>query len=149
MKRLVLFFLFGAVCCTAVFSQTAGSTMYVAVKSADVKSSTGIFASKVAVVNMGEAVTVSRTNGKWVEVRVRNLTGWVALASLSSRRITGTSSASAGEIALAGKGFSPETEIEYQKDGLDYSEVNRMETIIVSDADLLKFVEDGRLAKGE
>jgi uncharacterized protein YgiM (DUF1202 family) len=149
MKWLFLFFLLSSICTTA-FSQSAGSTMYVAVKSTDVKSSVGFFAGTLAVLNMGEAVTVNRVNGKWVEVRARNLTGWVALSSLSSRRITGTGySASAGEIALAGKGFSPETEVEYRKNGLDYSEVDKMETIIIPLAELQKFVDEGRLARGE
>jgi uncharacterized protein YgiM (DUF1202 family) len=151
MKRLMLFFLFSSICCAAVFSQSAGSTMYIALKSAEVKSSAGALAGILAVLDLGEAVTVNRVNGKWAEVRARNsLTGWVALSSLSSRRITGTGySASAGESAWAGKGVSPETEVEYRKNGLDYSEVNKMETIIIPLAELQKFVDEGRLARGE
>ena len=151
MKRLVLVLFTVALAGIPVFSQTAGSTMYVAVKTADLKSSTGIFARKLAVLDLGEAVTVTSTSGKWVQVRAKNsFSGWVTLASLSSKRVTGTGySASAGEIALAGKGFSAETEIEYKRNGLDYSLVDSMEKLTVSDDDLQKFVEDGRLAKGD
>jgi uncharacterized protein YgiM (DUF1202 family) len=151
MKRSILFSFFLVICCTLAFSQSVGSTMYVAVKSTDMKSSTGIFASKTGELKLGDAVTVARTSGKWVEVRSGNSkTGWVALSSLSSKRVTGTGpSASAGEIALAGKGFSPETEMEYRKNGLDYSGVNNMEGINIPLAELQKFVEEGRLAKGE
>jgi uncharacterized protein YgiM (DUF1202 family) len=151
MKKLAFLLLFALLCYGLAFSQSAGSTMYVAVKSAEIKSSTGFFASKTGVLGQGEAVTVVRTNGNWVEIRTRNSqTGWVALSSLSSKRVTSSgSSASAGEIALAGKGFSPGTEMEYRKSGLDYSDVNNMEGINIPIAELQKFVEEGRLAKGE
>jgi hypothetical protein len=151
MKKLAFLLLFTALCCGPVFSQSAGSTMYVVVKSAEIKASTGVFARKTGELGLGEAVTVVRANGNWVEVRAKSSqTGWVALSSLSSRRVTGSgNSASAGEIALAGKGFSPETEVEYRKNGLDYSDVNNMEGIIIPIAELQRFVEEGRLARGE
>jgi uncharacterized protein YgiM (DUF1202 family) len=125
--------------------------MYVAVKNADIKSSTGVFAGKVGALGLGDAVTVVRANGKWVEVKAKDsLSGWVALSNLSSRRVTGSGySASAGEIALAGKGFSPETEKEYRASGLDYAAVDDMEAINIPTTELQKFVEDGRLAEGK
>jgi predicted Zn-dependent protease len=49
------------------------------------------------------------------------------------------------EIALAGKGFSPEIELEYRKNGLDYSSVDMMEILNIDDNDLRKFIDDGRL----
>jgi len=52
-------------------------------------------------------------------------------------------------VAMAGKGFSPNTEIEYRKNGLDYSMVDLMERTLVSENELLRFVTDGRLSRGE
>jgi len=150
MKKLFFLLFVAVLCCGAAFSQSVGRTMYVMVKNTEVKSSTGAFADNVGVLNLGEAVTVAGTNGKWVQIRTNKISGWVALASLSSRRVTGSANtASAGEIALAGKGFTPETELEYKKNGLDYSGVDNMEKITIPIKDLQKFVEDGRLAKGE
>jgi uncharacterized protein YgiM (DUF1202 family) len=125
--------------------------MYVTVKSTDLKSSTGVFADKLGELKLGDAVTMLRTNGNWAEVRTANkVTGWVNLSTLSSKRVTGAGiSSSAGEIALAGKGFSPETEVEYRKNGLDYSAVDRMEAITIPGTELLKFIEDGKLKKGK
>jgi hypothetical protein len=151
MKKTVFFMLIlGIIGSTFVFSQAQGKTMYVVVKSTDIKSSTGMFANKVGVFNLGDTVTMLRTSGNWAEIRAGSVTGWVNLSGLSSKRVTGSGgSSSAGEIALAGKGFSPETEVEYRKNGLDYSVVDQMEQITIPANDLRKFIEDGRLVKGK
>ena len=151
MKKMFFLALLALLCCSFAFSQSAGSTMYVAVKNAEVKSSTGTFASNVGTLGLGDTVTVARVNGKWVEIKAKDaLSGWVALSNLSSRRVTGSGySASAGEIALAGKGFSPETEKQYQANGLNYAAVDNMEAISIPIPELKKFVDDGHLAKGE
>ena len=151
MKRIILAVLIGIFAVGLVFTQSAGSTMYVAVKSADLKASTGALANTVAVLSQGDRVAFLRDSGKWAEIRTEDSkTGWILMSSITSRRVTGSGySATAGEIALAGKGFSPETEVEYRKNGLDFAAVDRMEAITVPLADLVKFIEDGRLAKGE
>jgi hypothetical protein len=133
------------------FSQFQGETMYVAVKNAVLKSSTGFFAKTVKILSLGDAVTVIRNTGKWMEVRSgASSTGWAASASLSAKRVTGSGySAEVREIALAGKGFSAEVEMEYRKNGLDYSAVDSMENLTIPGGELLKFINDGRLSKGE
>ena len=99
---------------------------------------------------MGEAVTLINDDGKWSQVQFGNITGWVASSNLSARRvIPSNSSVLSSEVALAGKGFSPDMELEYKKNGLDYSVVNEMEQINVPSRDLLYFVTEGRLARGE
>lgn len=125
--------------------------MYVAVNSAEVKSSAGFFGNTIATLALGDTVTVIRDDGKWMEVRTANAqSGWIAATSLTSKRIIGdVRSASASEIALAGKGFSPEVEAEYRANGLDYSAVDAMENLSVPKNDLLKFITDGRLSRGE
>jgi uncharacterized protein YgiM (DUF1202 family) len=155
MKRLMACALF---CLTAagIFAQKAGDTLYVNVNSAALKSSTGFFASTAGTVRYGDAVRVLAVNGKkWVQVRTNsNITGWIASSSLTTKRIStqaNAANASAREIALAGKGFSPEVEAEYKKTGgtLNYSAVDAMENVNISDRDLLTFIEEGHLARGE
>lgn len=150
MKRLFFVMLIAVLGGAAAFSQ-AQKTMYVVVKSTPVKSSTGFFARTVKTLALGDTVTAVRESGKWTEVRSGSVSGFVAATSLSSKRVTGSgNSASAGEIALAGKGFSPETEKEFKNvDKLDYSGVDAMERLTVSESDLLKFISDGHLSKGE
>ena len=50
---------------------------------------------------------------------------------------------------MAGKGFSPDMELEYKKSGLDYSLVDSMEQMSVPTDDLLRFITEGRLSRGE
>jgi hypothetical protein len=122
----------------------------VAVQAAPLKDSTGFFAKELGSLSLGTEVTVVRENGKWTEVRAGNVNGWVASASLSARRVvTSNANVSANEVALAGKGFSPDMEIEYRKNGLDYSEVDRMEKLVIPADEWLRFRNEGRLFKGE
>ncbi|MDR2701232.1 MAG: hypothetical protein LBB72_02225 [Spirochaetaceae bacterium] len=154
MKRIIYIALF-CLCVTGLFAQKVGDTLYVNVNSANLKASTGFFASTTGTVRYGDDVRVLAINGKWTQVRTsRNITGWIAGASLTTKRIStqgNTANASAREIALAGKGFSPEVESEYKKTGekVNYDAVDAMEKVNVSDNDLLAFIEEGRLAKGE
>ena len=139
----------------ALFAQKAGDTLYVNVNSASLKSSTGFFASTTGTVKYGDQIRVLAVNGKWTQVRTTaNASGWIASSSLTTRRIAAqgnTANASAREIALAGKGFSPEVEAEYKKGqrNLNYTAVDDMEKAGPSDRELLSFIEEGRLARGE
>ena len=134
-----------------VFAQTDRNTRYVAVQSAELKSSTGFFASEIGKLSLGDTVTLIRDDGRWSEVRAGNLTGYIQSSSLSTRRIiaSNTSSSGASEVALAGKGFSPATELEYKKEGLDFTMVDTMERITVPREDLRRFITDGRLNSGD
>ena len=135
---------------TMIFSQSGDNRRYIVVKAAVLKNSNGFFASSLAELPLGTEVTLLKEEGKWVQVRTGNLTGWVTSVSLSSRRIVSPgSSATAAEIALAGKGFSPDMEMEYRKNGLDYTVVDSMERMSISSDELLIFITDGRLARGE
>jgi len=136
--------------CALLFSQTAGNKRYVAVQITALKDSTGFFAKDLKNLPLGTEVTLIREDGKWTQVRAENLDGWVASSSLSARRVVASGSpVTASEIALAGKGFSPDTEIEYRKNGLDYSMVDSMEKITIPANDLLRFITEGQLAKGD
>jgi len=133
-----------------------GGTLYVAVKTQPLKSSTGFFASTRGTLNYGDRVTVLQVNGRFVEVRSAtnsSLTGWAPSANLSAREIVSgnTATLSARETALAGKGFNQEVEDSYrsQNRNLNYADVDRVERITVSEADLRRFLEEGRLAMGD
>jgi len=150
MRRFLLFFTIIFYIGVPVFSQNMGIIRFVSIKSVTVKATTGFFARELGNLYLGDEVALISERGKWSQIRSGNLTGWVTSASLSVRRITASgTNATATEIALAGKGFSSETEMEYRKNGLDYSTVDFMEKITIPREELLSFVTDGRLAKGE
>jgi uncharacterized protein YgiM (DUF1202 family) len=132
-----------------------GGTLYVATKSVALKSSTGFFARTTGTLNYGDRVTVLQVNGKWVEIRSvssPSLSGWTASANMSAKQIVSgnTNTASAREVALAGKGFNQEVEDAYKTKGtMNYADVDRMETVTVNEAELYRFLEEGRLLMGD
>jgi len=154
MKKLIVFLIMGFITVGFLAAQTVGSTLYVAVKTVELKSSTGFFASTKGTLNYGDRVTVLQVNGRFVEVRSANntsLTGWTAYANLSTRQIVSgnTGSLSAKETALAGKGFNQEIENVYKTKGnLNYADVDRVEAVRVTQEGLRRFIEEGRLKMG-
>jgi hypothetical protein len=156
MKKIIILLIIGLVAVGFASAQVArGGTLYVAVKSLTLKSSTGFFASNRGTLNYGASVIVIQINGKFVEVRSAanaSVTGWTPTANLSAKQIISgnTNVASASEIALAGKGFNQEVEDTYKKRGtLNYADVDRIEAVTVSESALRRFLEEGRLAMGD
>jgi hypothetical protein len=131
-----------------------GGTAWVTAKSVSLKSSTWFFALNRGTVYYANEVTVLQVSGNWAEVRTAtNVTGWIAISNLSARRIVASatgSTATAAEVAQAGKGFNQEIENVYRsEENLNYADVDRTEQIVVSEEDLLRFINEGRLAGGE
>jgi hypothetical protein len=151
-----------AVLCVGLFTVASakaqavrGGTMYVAVKTIELKSSTGFFASAKGTLAYGATVTVLQINGKWAEVRSAansSVLGWTAVLNLSAKRIVSgaTSGATASEVALAGKGFNQEIENAYKAKGsLNYADVDRTEAQKVTKQELQDFIVKGRLLQGD
>ncbi|MCL2722140.1 MAG: hypothetical protein FWD47_12495 [Treponema sp.] len=157
MKKLLLILFLGLIITGLAAAQVArGGTLYVAVRTLDLKSSTGFFASNRGRLNYGDQVTVLQVSGRFVEIcSVANpsLTGWTPSANMSVRQIvTGTSStATTREVALAGKGFDQDVENAYRNQNreLNYSAVNEIERITVNEDQLRRFLEEGRLSMGD
>ena len=130
-------------------------TMYVAVNRVTLKSSTGFFAGNRGTLDYGARVTVLQISGKYAEIRSaanQALSGWVPSANLTARQIVqGTTATTAREVSLAARGFNQEVEQSYrnQNSNLNYADVDAVEAISISENDLRRFLEDGRLAMGE
>ena len=149
MRRFLLLSVMLIFALSLAFSQS-GATRYVAVDKLAVKDGTGFFSQDLGSLPLGSAVTVTRDDGKWTQIKAGNLSGWVSSSGLSTRRVIAASSAATpAEIALAGKGFGPEVEREYRSGGLDYSTVDYMEQLVTPVAELRQFVTEGRLAGGQ
>jgi hypothetical protein len=110
----------------------------------------------IGTVAYGDAVTVIRQQDPWlfVSTRTGKLTGWIHSSALTEKEIVLRAgdanvqkTASQREIALAGKGFNPEVEKEYKKrnPNLDFASIDRMERIVISDAEIRQFMKDGKL----
>ena len=168
MKKLIVAAL---LCLSAItlFAQKVGDTNYINVNSANLKSSTGFFASNTGTVTYGDEVKVLALSGKYAQVQTTtgNKTGWIPKTSLTSKRVSKSGnigSTSGSELALAGKGFTPEVEAEYKNEHKDLSAafkvVDAMEgtdlkgnivdrIYIISDAVLRAFITEGHLVLGE
>jgi len=136
-------------------AQSAGSTLFVAVKTISLKSGMGYFDGNKGTLRYGDKVTVLRVNGKYAEVKSEknpSLTGWTVTTGLAKRIAAGNSTkVSTKELALAGKGFSQETEKTLKSQGvnLNYAEVDKTEAIIVRDREIKRFLDEGQLNKGK
>ena len=151
MRNLLIFMTLFICTGALVFAQADRNTRYVTVQNVALKSSTGFFASTLRSLSFGDAVTLVSESGKWSQVRIGTQTGWVASNNLSTRQVVAANSSgfSSNEVALAGKGFSPEMEMEYKRSGLDFTLVDEMERTNVPTDDLLRFINEGRLSRGE
>jgi len=157
MKKMFVLVIMGFVAAGFLSAQVKkDGTLYVAVKTVTLKSSTGFFAGNKGTLNYGDVVKVLQVSGKFVEVRSAaansSLTGWTASANLSAKQIVSgnTSSVSENETALAGKGFNQEVENAYKtKENLNYTEVDRVEETTVREEDISSFLDVGRLSRGD
>jgi hypothetical protein len=157
MKKQIAVFVLLFLIAGAVFAQIAqGRAAWVSVRTVTLKSSTWFFASSRGNLAYGSEVSVLQIKGNWAEVRSTgnsSVSGWIAVSNLSSKRIIASGSSggvTAGEVALAGKGFNQEVENAYRAQGnLNYADVDRTEAVVVSQNDLLQFMRNGRLITGE
>ncbi|MDR3342153.1 MAG: M48 family metallopeptidase [Treponema sp.] len=154
-RYLVLVFL-GVLIISGVTPQSLGGRiMYVAIKTMSLKSSTDFFASNQGDLSYGDQVAVLQERGKWLEVRSiaqAPISGWTVSTNVTAKRIIpgDTTSASAREIALAGKGFNAAVENTYKAKGrFNYADVDLVESLGVSEEDLSAFIVEGHLAKGD
>lgn len=157
MKKRILLLLV-AFCSISVFAASfkSGDTVYVSAKSVQLKSSEGSFASNSGLAVYGDSGKVLAVSGKKVKIQLSTgskSTGWIASGSVTKKKINTSSktTASAKELALAGKGWSEEAENAYKASNkkLDFKVIDAIEAIIINDAELLKFIQEGHLNQGD
>ena len=141
----------------SVFAATfkKGDKVYVCVKTSVLKTTSGSGAKNVTDVFYGDELIVVSVSGKKIQVKQSagaKKTGWIAGNNLTKKKIMKTASggkvsASTTELALAGKGFTEESEkvIQTADSELDYSKVDLIEKISVSESVLNDFITAGHL----
>ena len=112
------------------------------------------FAPVVSKVPYGGTVEILKTEGDWLHVSYRNKRGWIhvrevqkkefSLAALSTTR---AEEATQDEVALAGKGFSPEVEKAFRDKNpkMQFRLVDQVESIKVSNRQIQAFIREGNL----
>ncbi len=141
----------------AVVPVRAGDpVMSVHIRRADLRQSPSFLARVTASVEYGETVTVRERRDEWMRVTTdsEQTAGWLHQSALTRSRIelrateSAPASVTTDEVALAGKGFSPEVEAEFKTRHQDVSFewVDRMEKMTVPVADVSRFLEEGQVA---
>ena len=154
-------FLLFTLCLSFLVVPTAWGTdsgrMSVQVKQSPIRTAPSFMARIVATLSYGDRVDIVSTRGTWAQVFVSagGVSGWVHTSALTRKKIVlkaGASdvskTATSDELALAGKGFNKKVEGEFRarNRNLDYTWVDRMEKISVSNAGISKFLKAGEVS---
>ncbi len=151
------------VCCFLMlagyaWSAAAQKTLSVQVREGQLRSTPSFLGAIVAKPSYGERVVLLQDQGAWKKVSSRGIQGWMHTSALTTKNIVmraGTSnvqtSATGGEIALAGKGFSEEVEKQYKSGNknVDFTWVDRMERFAVTPEEMRAFLKQGQVVPAE
>lgn len=145
---------FALACMLFVPNAFAATTKYVSGDPVPVMEKPNTRSKKLSSFEYGTKVVVLEEKNNWTMVEFDGgKKGWVPSGNLTSKKLNPKSkgsSANARELALAGKGLSEELETAFTQDhDINYSEVDFIEKIIVTDDALNKFLKDGKLNEGE
>lgn len=131
-------------------------TITIKVKETRVRSSPRFYARSIYRAEGGDRLEKVGEFQGWYEVRTPDAqVGWVHSSAVETKKLRLSSGewveteASPDEVALAGKGFNEEVEAEYRRThaDLDYTWVDRMEKMEVTEEEMLDFLKEGRLGE--
>ena len=123
------------------------------VKDAALRDSPSFLGKVVATLGSGTPVTLISEESAWARVSADGKQGWLPVAALRGVAVSlgaGESRAQvraeSSEVALAGKGFTQQTEASYRtsQSGLDYATVDMMVSIVMPSEDCEQFLRTGR-----
>ena len=141
-----------------VFSQPLFSTtnvfLSVQVKEAQLRSTPFFWGSVKAVLAYGDKVELVEDRGAWKMVAIRKSKGWMHMSALTTNKIVlqagkvdVKTGATSSELALAGKGFNAKVEAEFKRkhQDIDYTKVDKMETLAIKPAQMETFLKQGQV----
>ena len=131
----------------------ASKQMSVTVKETQVRATPSYMGKVLATLKYGDRIAVLSEQSGWARVKVAAGEGWVNLSALTTKQIVMqagaqnvSTTASSGEVALAGKGFNKEVEEQYKSEtSLDYTWVDQMGGYVVSPEQVIAFLQQGAL----
>jgi len=158
LSKCILIVVFVSLCVDFSGFAAPPKTMSVQVKEGQLRSTPSFLAEIIAKPSYGDRVEIIQDKGIWKKVAIRGVQGWMHTSALTTKNIVlkagaanVQTSATGGEIALAGKGFSEEVEKQYKSlnRNLDYAWVDRMEKIKVSPEQIQAFLKQGNVMPAE
>jgi len=137
-------------------SYPKGTIVYISAKTTNLRNNASPLSSVITEVEYGDSGVVIESNQKSTKIKLSGTEeiGWISNGSLTKKKILASSKGTrttSDELAMAGKGFSAEAESAFKQanEDLPYDLVDAIEEIEVSDEELLAFLKDGKLKRGE
>ena len=137
-----------------VASVAMAASVKVVTQQAAIRQDKRFFAPVVATVPYGGVMQTLAREGDWLRVQYGGAQGWIHVSAVEEQKLELSSLMKAkarettqDEVALAGKGFTPEVEKAFRAKNpqMKYDLVDRIETYRVPQEDLQVFVKDGWL----
>ena len=138
----------------------AGETVKVKVQKTSLFEQPNFLSKTVATLQFGDQLETEEVVKDWAKVKFGQQKGYVHQSALSSTKVdmktllfssSSSSGASQDEVALAGKGFTPEVEKNYGKahPEMNYALVDEIERFTVDPNSLRTFIQKGGLKVSE
>ena len=150
-----LAFLFAAVLVVFVF--LLAETVIVKVKMTSIRRDPKFTSAAVAALKAGEPLEKLEARSGWVKVKTQaGVVGWVHSTAVQTKKVNLTAmdktmqtQASAGEVALAAKGFNKQVEDKYRATNptLDFAAVDALEKLKPTAAEVEAFLKLGQLGE--
>jgi hypothetical protein len=137
-----------------VASVATAASVKVITQQAVIRKDKRFFAPPVVAVPYGEVLQELSREGDWLRVQYRANQGWIHVSAVQEQKVELSSlmkskakETSQDEVALAGKGFTPEVEKAFRAKNpqMKYDLVDRIEAYRVSMEEVQLFVRDGWL----
>jgi len=151
MKKLVWIILLGLLLMASV---ALAATLKVITQEAMIRKDKRFFAPVVARVAYGEVIQELQRQGDWLRVSYRGKEGWIHISAVQEQKFE-LSSLSTGraqetsreEVALAGKGFTPEVEKAFREKNpkMRFDLVDHVQGYKVAESRLQAFIRAGNL----
>ncbi len=148
-RRLLLLL---AVVLTTALAWAATQMQSVQVREGQLRDKPSFLGKVAATVSYGDRLEILENRGGWTRARGDDGEGWIHASALTEKRVVLRSGdrdadvgASGEELALAGKGFNDEVEARFRAENpdVDYTWVDRMETIVVTADEARAFLAAG------
>jgi hypothetical protein len=148
-KRVILFIAFLLLASTAV-----AATLKVVTQQAMIRKDKRFFSPAITAVPYGGIIEEKGRDGDWIRASYHGKEGWIHVSAVQEQKLDLASlaggqaeEASREEVALAGKGFTPEVEKAFRDKNpkMRYDLVDRIQSSQVPDPEMLAFFREGNL----
>jgi hypothetical protein len=132
--------------------------MSIQIKEGHLRDTPSFLGKILAALEYGDRVEVLERKDLWVRIQAveKYKTGWIHDSALTMKKIIlkpgkadVEQAATSDELALAGKGFNEQVEKEFNAKNpqLDYTWIDDMEQIVISQEQIMQFLKEGELTR--